>query len=370
MKSIFKNKNVFITGASGFIGSWMCSMMFELGANVYGTITKNSNPFSAYNLLDLSKKVAMVSIDIKDYMQIHNAFTSIKPDIIIHLAALGSVPRSLSDPLDTFYVNSFGTLNILECCRKLHLKGKLLIASTDLAFGTDYSSFPELCGHEEDKNVSFSGPYGTSKSVMELITRCYKHSFSNSILSISIIRCANVFGYGDVTERRVIPLFINSSIKKGTIPLKYRDNGRQFLYITDVIIGYLQIIKSLEETQGRDSLSSNDVVPTYHFALEKYPSNNKPYISMIDLAKLVSDKLGSNIDMAHSIAYAPNECKIQSINCSKTRSTLNWKPQKTLSEGIDLLCEWYKILNSEIHNRNNVLGKLLRKTIEEISSNF
>jgi len=366
MKSYFGDKAVLVTGASGFIGSWICAVMLELGAKVYGTVTRNSNPFSTYNLLNIPGRIEAIGVDIRDYKPIHDAFTTIKPDIIIHLAAVGSVPRSLADPLATFYINSFGTLNILECCRELNLTGKLLIASTDLAFGNDISNFPVshgYDGYDEDKTVSFSGPYGTSKGVMELIARCYKYSFPDSMPSVSIVRCANVFGYGDVTERRVIPLFINSSIKKGSIQLKYRENGRQFLYITDAVRGYLKIITSLDKIT-----LPTDTVSTFHLALEKYPPGPKPYISMIDLATLVANKLGSNVDLTDSIAFAPKECKIQALNCHKTRATINWEPRKSLSEGIDSTSEWYQILNSEKPGRLDLLKRLLKKAIEEITS--
>lgn len=368
------NKKVLVTGASGFKGSWLSETLFQLGATVYGTVRNRRNPFSAYSILNLENKIVKVDADISNRQQVYDIINTINPDVIFHLAAKALVPVSLRDPRRTFDVNVMGTINIIEACRKLKIVDKIIICSTDHVFGNvTEDEIPEN-GFSESARVSYGGPYDTSKAAMELITRSYHSTYWDELPSITITRCANVFGYGDVAQRRVIPLFINSAINEGEIGLRFRLNGRQFIHVSDAICGYIRAASLHEEggiKQKKGKLKPegrSPFTPTYHFAIENYSGSQNPFIRMQDLANLIANTFGKTIvkETKDCLNYAPEENQVQALNCQRTRESLKWSPSKSFEKAIQELGDWYKKQN----NNEEALKKLMDQKILELIENL
>ena len=342
---------VLVTGASGFKGSYLCSVLHAMGAIVYGTVRNKIYPDSAYHFLRLSDKITSVSIDLANWQEVYDTINSISPDVIFHLGAKALVPVANRDPKRTYEVNVMGTVNILEACRKLKLVKKLIICSTDHVFGSFLpEELPEK-GFVEEDVVGFGGPYDTSKATMELIVRSYQKTYWDELPAIAITRCANVVGYGDINQRRVIPDFVKSSLKDKIIELSCRKNGRQFIAVSDAIVGYILVASQLDINEQRESFDTQKpnyktlFTPTYHFALEQYPSK-KPYITILGLANLIAKTFGSVIqEKAHCVDYIPKNNAVQALNCSFTRKSLGWKPHKTLAQNIQELGIWYEYLD-------------------------
>jgi len=376
----WKNQKVLVTGASGFQGSWLCKTLLELGATVYGTTRNQIHPLSAYNILDLDQHIIKIEADISDRQQVYDTLNSVNPDIIFHLAAKALVPVSLRDPRRTFEVNIAGTINLIEASRKLKVCQRLLIASTDHVFGKiKPEELPEN-GFNEKSRVSYGGPYDTSKAAMELVVRSYHYTYWDELPAIGITRCANVFGYGDTNQRRVIPLFVTSTLNRESIPLKYRYNGRQFLHVGDAIAGYIRVVSELKEGDCFKKASQerpedrSPFTPTYHFAIENYekyenpedgPNYNSCYIRMKALAYLIARIFDSQVDDSKSIDFVLNENRVQALNCSETKKTLGWKPHKTLEEALRELGEWYQ-------QQNNLdrLKQLINQDIDRLIKNL
>jgi|CXWL01.1.fsa_nt_gi CDP-glucose 4,6-dehydratase len=354
------NQKVLVTGSSGFKGSWLCAALLRLGARVYGTIRNQRNPLSAYEILGLDEGVVKVSADISDRQEVYDLLNSVEPDVIFHLAAKALVPVSLRDPRRTFDVNIMGTLNIIEACRKLKVCSRLLVCSTDHVFGNvDPEELP-AGGFDERSRVSYSGPYDTSKAAMELIVRSYHHTYWAELPAIGITRCANVFGFGDTNQRRVVPLFVRSAVYDHEIPLRFRQSGRQFIHITDTISGYIRAASSLDEGGAKVKVGKHrpedrsPFTPTYHFAIEKYAGTPEPYIRMEPLAKQVATLFSAQIDDSQCVDYPANENKIQALNCRATREVLQWQVGKTFSDALKELGQWY-----EAESNRNRLRELM-----------
>jgi nucleoside-diphosphate-sugar epimerase len=182
---------------------------------------------------------------------------------------------------------------------------------------------------------------------MELMARSYHYTYWDELPAIGITRCANVFGYGDTNERRVIPLFVNNAACGRPIHLKYRRSGRQFIHVTDAVSGYILAASSLDghglrqvDCDRPDTRSP--FTPTFHFSIEDYPDTNEPFIRMDHLAKEVASIFPVAIDDSGCIDFPKNENKVQALNCVRTRSVLNWGVAKTLKQGVADLGEWYK----------------------------
>jgi CDP-glucose 4,6-dehydratase len=341
---ILKNKTAIVTGASGFKGSYLTATLLNLGVKVFGFVRTQNNNSSSYNLLHLNraKNFTPIPIDITDFNSVFEKINSILPDFIFHLGAKALVPAAIRDPKSTYNVNVSGTINILEACRMLgvHKKICLLVCSTDHVFGNvEPDQMPEN-GFPENAYVSYCSPYDTSKAMMELACRSYNLTYADSLPYVGITRCANVFGIGDTAERRVIPFFINEAKHSGSIPLKYRFNGRQFIHVTDAISGYIKAIVSLPEIKEN--------CPTFHFANDVYSeSNNYPYIKMENLAKTIAKNFSASVDTSNCIDYAPNENRVQALNCNKTKKLLQWKPTMSFSRSINYVCKQFELDDPE-----------------------
>ena len=182
---------------------------------------------------------------------------------------------------------------------------------------------------------------------MELLVRSYHATYWSEVPAIGITRCANVFGYGDVNQRRIIPLFVSKAVNGDPIPLKYRKNGRQFIHITDAIAGYIRAASTLDEPVNKNEVGGekpnrSPFTPTFHFAIESYEGTEEPYIRMQALSSFVCKLFSVDVDDSVAVDYAKNENKVQALNCSKTRSDINWSIRKPFNDAIIDLSKWYR----------------------------
>lgn len=335
-------KKVLVTGASGFKGSWLAATLAELGASVYGVTRRRVHPLSAFTLLGVKDRIVGVDADVSDRQHVYDLLNTIEPDVIFHLGAVATVPVALRDPRRTYEVNTFGTLNLLEGCRRLQIGGALIVCSTDHVFG-DREEIPEH-GYKETADVHFSGPYDTSKAAMELIVRSFDRTYANPRndtlaklrTAVGITRCANVFGKGDVAFRRVIPNFVESAMRSRQIPLSFRMNGRQFIYVTDAIEGYVRFASKIAGNESRQPCQIG------HFAIQKYAGSDRPFIRLESLANEVAAVTGAKVVQKDPGGdWAPNENREQALNCEATNTLLAWAPRRTLTEGLTELPAWF-----------------------------
>ncbi len=365
------NTKVLVTGASGFKGAWICAALVQMGAKVYGTVRNQQNPGSAYRMLGLEDRVVAVSVDVSDRQEVYDLVNSVEPDAIFHLAAKALVPVGLRDPRRTFDVNINGTLNLIEACRRLKVGSRMLVCSTDHVFGNVPQEDIPSGGFDERSRVSYGGPYDTSKAAMELLVRSYHFTFWSEVPAIGITRCANVFGFGDTNPRRVVPLFVSSAKEKKRIPLRFRKNGRQFIYVADCVTGYIRAMESLNEGGGRAKIGlsrpdqRSPFTPTFHFSIEDYEKTRHPYIEMESLANLAASLFNAKVDGSESIDYAANENRIQALNCAATRKALRWKPETTLREGLRKLGEWYEVVGDKVASQ-----KMMRDEVVAIAASL
>ena len=367
-KADWENKKVLITGVSGFKGSWLAAALLKLKADVFGTVQNRNNPISAYSLFDLDNKIIKINTDVSERQQVYDMINTFEPEVIFHLAAKALVPVALRDPRRTYEINVMGTLNVIEACRKLSMCDRLLICSTDHVFGSSNEIPPN--GYEEKDRVSYGGPYDTSKAMMELLVRSYYKTCWVELPSIGITRCANVFGFGDVNQRRIIPLFISSGIYKKSIELKYLHNKRQFIHIHDAINGYIKAAENLNDgncrikTTAAMPVNRTPFTQTFHFALDRYP-NGSNVISMKELAEIVADLTNSKIDQSHAVDFAPNENDVQKLDFSFTRKELSWSPQKEFVDSLKEMRLWYENIK-DVPALKTLINKSLNSLCNDI----
>lgn len=236
--SFYKGKRVFVTGHTGFKGSWLCKMLASAGAIVTGySLDPPTNP-SLYEIAGIDQDVNSVIGDIRDYKTLKKAFDEAKPEIVLHLAAQPIVRDSYKNPLYTYETNVIGTVNILECIRNTNYVKSFLNVTTDKVYlnkewDWGYREYEELDGYD---------PYSNSKSCSELVTHAYKNSFFTDLnVAISTARAGNVIGGGDFSNDRIIPDCIRAVIDQKEIVVRNPFSTRPYQHVLEPLYAYLMI---------------------------------------------------------------------------------------------------------------------------------
>ena len=247
-----KNSKILVTGGTGFIGGHLVGELVASGAKV-AVIDIKVHPKSTFALNNLKNKVLLKLIDIRDKEKVFGFFKKFKPDYIFHLAAEPIVQEAYTDPHKAFETNIMGTVNILEAARASKFIKGIIIASSDKAYGKTKKAYTE------DSPLRADHPYDVSKASADLISQAY---FKTYDLPVVITRFGNVYGEGDLHFGRIVPDICEAIIKKKV--LRIRSNGtyvRDYLYIKDVIDGYLFLLDNFDKIKGEVfNFSSSDTL--------------------------------------------------------------------------------------------------------------
>lgn len=308
-----KGKTIIVTGGTGFIGSHLTKELISLGAKVtvIDIVLQRNSYFEEQKL---EKKVNLQLIDIAKRKTISDLFEKIKPDFVFHLAAEAIVENSYENPYKTFQTNVMGTVSILEATRQTSVKG-IIVASSDKAYGKTKEAYSETSPLKGDH------PYDVSKSCTDLIAQTYFKTYG---LPIVITRFGNVYGEGDLHLNRIIPGICEAIIKNKTF--KIRSNGkyiRDYLYVKDVVAGYIFLLQNITKTKG-----------------EAYNFSSKDTLSVIELIQKAEKILKTKIDYT-IMNTAKNEIPYQHLNDKKIRK-LGWKNEYKMKEVLPEILNWYR----------------------------
>ena len=217
--SFYQGKKVFVTGHTGFKGSWLCKVLANAGAIVTGYSLNPPTSPSLFEIADIAQDVHSVIGDIRDYATLKAAFDAAQPEIVLHLAAQPIVRDSYKNPAYTYETNVMGTVNILECVRNSNCVKSFLNVTTDKV----YLNKEWAWGYRENEELDGFDPYSNSKSCSELVTHSYKNSFfADGRVAISTARAGNVIGGGDFANDRIIPDCIRAAMKQEDIVVRGR----------------------------------------------------------------------------------------------------------------------------------------------------
>ncbi|XXC21414.1 GDP-mannose 4,6-dehydratase [Bacillus subtilis] len=315
--SFWKNKNVFVTGCTGLLGSYLVKELIEQGANVTGLVRDHVPQSNLYQGEHI-KKMNIVRGSLEDLAVIERALGDYEIDTVFHLAAQAIVGVANRNPISTFEANILGTWNILEACRKHPLIKRVIVASSDKAYG-DQENLP----YDENMPLQGKHPYDVSKSCADLISHTYFHTYG---LPVCITRCGNLYGGGDLNFNRIIPQTIQL-VLNGEAP-EIRSDGtfvRDYFYIEDAVQAYLLLAEKMEEN---------------NLAGEAFNFSNEIQLTVLELVEKILKKMNSNLK-PKVLNQGSNEIKHQYLSAEKARKLLNWTPAYTIDEGLEKTIEWY-----------------------------
>ncbi len=348
--SFYKNKKVLVTGATGFKGSWLCSWLLKLGAEVYGLgFTPNKNKYLFYSLT-LQKKIKLKLFDIRDFKKIKNFIVSSKASIIFHMAAQPIVRESYKEPFLTFDVNSRGTLNILESVKYSKYLKSLVCITSDKC----YENIGSVKGYKEFDRLGGKDPYSASKASAELIIRSYRESIykNKKKCGISSARAGNVIGGGDWSPDRLIPDCIKYIRKNKKIKIRNPEFNRPWQFVLEPLGGYLILAKKQYENPKKFSSSWN------------FGPEEKSITSVKNVVRQIIKYWGSGSLIIKKSKKLHEHHNLQ-LSIKKAKKNLLWKPIYKISKGISVTADWYfRVLEKKEDSTkvtNNQIDEYMRK---------
>lgn len=346
-KKFWKNKNILVTGHTGFKGGWLSVILDYLGSKINGyalnPVGKN-NFFKHVGIKKILKKD--IRHDICDVKYLKKQLIKINPEIIIHLAAQSSVIESFKSPRNTLFVNTIGTYNLLEVCKDLRRLKCILIITTDKV----YQNYESAKYFDEQSKLGGDDIYSGSKACCEILVNSYRKSFyQNKKCKIATVRAGNCFGGGDWTEDRIVKDSLENFYDNKNLILRSPDATRPWQHVLEPLFGYLILIQKLCSNSGKDYESGWNFGPSL-----------KQNLKVINLVKIIKKFLRSRSKILINKKFKKYsnkkfkifESKHLNINSKKALKKLKWSPCLTIEDSVKFTTEWYQAFKK---NKNLLL---------------
>ena len=344
MLEFYKGKKVFITGHTGFKGTWLSFMLAEAGAEVTGyALEPDEAQRPLWDRSGVASRIKSVTGDIRDFACLKKAFDEADPEIVIHMAAQPLVIKGYQDPAYTYETNVMGTVNILECVRQSGKVRSFVNVTTDKVYENPETGI----GCREDDKLDGYDPYSNSKSCSDIITHSYARSFlTEAGTAVSCVRAGNVLGGGDFSENRIIPDCVRALHAGEPVMLRHPGAVRPFQFVAEPLYAYLMAARKQYED------------PSYAGMYNVGPEESD-CITVGELAKLFCEAWGEGASYQAGSEEGPHEAGLLRLNCEKIRSRLGWKPVTDIGKTAQLTAEWAKT-----YYAGGDIPALMRKQLE------
>ena len=326
MLDFYRGRRVFITGHTGFKGTWLSRILINAGAEVTGYSLEPPTSPNLFSLADVESEMTSVIGDVRDYERLKEAFDRAQPEIVIHLAAQPIVRDSYKNPRGTYEINVLGTVNLLECVRLSDTVKSVLNVTTDKV----YQNREWVWGYREDEPLDGFDPYSNSKSCSELVTHSYCNSFfAGRELAVSTARAGNVIGGGDFANDRIIPDCVRAAQKGEDIIVRNPFSTRPYQHVLEPLYAYLMI--AARQYEDIRLAGCYNVGPDDADCFENGA-----------LVDLFVKKWGNGLRWINRHDGGPHEASFLKLDCSKLKSTFGWRPRWNLETAIEMVVEWSK----------------------------
>tara|TARA_B100000767_G_C19698617_1_gene507368 strand:+ start:59 stop:1129 length:1071 start_codon:yes stop_codon:yes gene_type:complete len=331
-REFWKGKRVFITGHTGFKGSWISLWLNSLDAKVKGYALNPPTSPSLFNEARLDEIIESEIGDIRNQKNLLKSMVAFNPDILIHMAAQPLVRESYDQPVETYDVNVLGTVKVLEVARSCSNLKSIICVTSDKCYennGIDksYKEGDPMGGHD---------PYSSSKGCSELVVSSYRHSFFNqNSIGIASVRAGNVIGGGDWANNRLIPDILRSFAKNNAVIIRNPNAIRPWQHVLEPLAGYIILAQKLYEDQASYSQAWN---------FGPYEKDSKPVSWILD--QMIS--MWPNSRWILNDEKGPYEAELLKLDIQKSISKIGWRPIWSLELSLKKIIKWYKSwLNQE-----------------------
>ncbi len=334
MKSRFwQDKSVFVTGHSGFKGSWLSLWLESIGAKVTGYAKAPPTSPSLFELAGVSNSMTSVEGDVRDLAHLQRTMEAANPEIVIHMAAQALVRESFVDPVGTYSTNVLGTVNLLEAVRQTKGIKAVVVVTSDKC----YKNYEWLWSYREKSSLGGDDPYSSSKACAELVVHSFCKSFFNPSrfdqhgVAIASVRAGNVIGGGDWAKDRLVPDAMRALLSDSVISIRNPRFTRPWQHVLDPLNGYLTLAESLYNDGPRCAGSWN---------FGPYEFNDKTVGWIVERLYALWGKPFSWERDKHP---SPHEYATLKLDSSKARALLGWAPKLDLPAALRWIVEWYKV---------------------------
>jgi CDP-glucose 4,6-dehydratase len=333
LQAYYKDKRVFLTGHTGFKGSWMLCWLNLLGAKVKGYALAPENAEDHFNIIEGSDLCESVIADIQDNARLEKELLDFQPDFIFHLAAQPLVRVSYQNPSKSFSINAIGTAYILDAVRQLKKPCTVIVITTDKVYDNKEWHYP----YRESDRLGGYDPYSASKACAELIISSYRNSFFNKAgyaihrKSIASARAGNVIGGGDWAKDRIVPDIIRALSKSESVVLRNPNAVRPWQHVLDPIGGYLHLGTKMVDD------------PVKYADAWNFGPYAEDVLTVGELVEIAIIAWGKGEYLTPPLINQPHEAGVLKLDISKTVSELDWQPQYNSRKAIEKTLEWYQV---------------------------
>ncbi|MBX7174446.1 MAG: CDP-glucose 4,6-dehydratase [Pyrinomonadaceae bacterium] len=325
--NFWNGKRVFITGHTGFKGSWLSFWLKTLGAEVCGYSLAPEDSPNLFENLQLENQITSIIGDINDLPNLQAKLNDFQPEIVFHLAAQSLVRKSYREPVQTYQTNLMGTVNVLEAVRHCDSIKAVVSITTDKV----YENKEWLWAYRENERLGGFDPYSNSKACAELAISAYRNSFfANSQTLVASARAGNVIGGGDWCEDRLIPDVFRSLIFDKPLHIRNPYSVRPWQFVLEPLSGYLTLAEKLYS-------GDKTLVGAWNFGPRDEDSQTVGWI-LEEIREIWNEPVNWEIDKGEQ----PHEARLLKLDSTKAKTELKWLPKLTLAEGLQLTTEWYR----------------------------
>ena len=330
--SFWNGKKVFLTGHTGFKGSWLSLWLQKLGAHVVGYALVPPTHPSLFDGARVAEGMTSIVGDVRNFGDLRKALTVHRPDIVIHMAAQSLVGRSYEEPIETYTTNVIGTVNVMEAIR--HLDGIQVVVN--ITSDKCYENKEWQWGYRENDCLGGDDPYSCSKSCAELVINSYRNSYfypgpegcKGAVLASC--RAGNVIGGGDWAKNRLIPDIMRAMMDNRTVSIRRPHAIRPWQHVLEPLHGYLSLVENL-------CSHGHEYGQAWNFGPDREDAKPVSWIANY-LTASWGDCGGWELDSGHY----PNENIYLKLDCSRARNLLGWAPKLSVTKSLDWVVEWYK----------------------------
>ncbi len=328
-RSFWRGRRVFVTGHTGFKGSWLCLWLQHLGAEVSGyALAPATNP-SLFEAASVARGMHSVTGDIRDAAALHAAMSAASPEVVIHMAAQALVRESYANPVETYSVNVVGTAQVLDTVRRCPSVRAVVSVTTDKC----YENLEWHWGYRETDRLGGHDPYSSSKAGAELVTAAYRSSFLDGRqcpVALASARAGNVIGGGDWARDRLIPDILAAIQAGQAVRIRYPDAIRPWQHVLEPLSGYLVLAERLWGAEG----------PAYAEAWNFGPADDdaRPVRWIVE-QMLERWGHGQWVKAPHP---QPHEAGYLKLDCAKARARLDWRPHWDLATALAAIVDWQR----------------------------